>query len=39
MVRGGANCFVSTGVVMVSGFLEGRKDEGWLKVQNGQHES
>ena len=42
MVRGGANCFVSTGVVMVSGFLEerrGRKDGGWLKVQNGQHKS
>ena len=35
MVRGGANCFVSTGVVMVSGILEGRrgrKDEGWLKL-------
>ena len=32
--------FVSTGVVMVSGCLEvrrGRKEEGWLMVQNGQH--
>ena len=38
MVRGGANCFVSTGVVMVIGFLEGRrgrKDEGWLKCRMG----
>ena len=31
MVRGGANCFVSTGVVMVSGILEGG-EEGKMRV-------